>query len=250
MLIDRASVKPDHAENANVFRFETESGFIVETSNDVLPVFNAETESLAWFDLVPRLVLSDYVFGVSQRSSGMLCLNQERSPSATPSITQFYENEAAAHWPGDGAATTFAHLTSTAVDPFTCPTRFCLGTVVQEGIWFTRPCFSTNKNRIIGQTTGHSLLMAGKEYLVSHCVRERTEASAKDHSTHIEFLILSREHSESNSISTAPQKLKEFGRRVCLEDSGLSDGLWKLWSRFMSVILPLRLFAGGFDLTI
>jgi hypothetical protein len=41
---------PNLLESANAFRYETQSGFVVETRNNVLPFFNADDRSLYWHD--------------------------------------------------------------------------------------------------------------------------------------------------------------------------------------------------------
>jgi hypothetical protein len=217
----------DNAHNAKCFRYETGSGFAFETLNGVLPVFNPYDSRVTWYDFESRASDDLYFSRWLQRA----ILNERVKSivdSATAAVRQ--ENEANTNWLG---LTAFPSL-----EPPTCASTFYVGTVVGDQIQFSLQCFGTYVGCVVEHNPGHAVLLAGGQYLVSRSERERTEASARDHSTHLEYLTLAREHSNQNFFSTLDHKLKEFGWRTWLRDLGLSNGASKVWSLFTSALPP------------
>ena len=196
----------DDIPRGRVFQYATASGFAVETLNPVLPIFNADDKSVDWFDLsVPslnNLYFSPYLDPLFRNSyldkSGVTVL----APVAT------------ARSCSDEANTNRVDFTSTQwFDPFESYPSFYIGTTVEEGIQLSRQCLGASESRIIDHKPSRCVLMAGAEYLVSVAQRETTEASARDHVSHLEFVMLSRDHSNPNVFSTLGQRLKAFGGR-------------------------------------
>jgi hypothetical protein len=193
------------------FQYETESGFSVETSNQVLPVFDPDDKSLEWYNFA-----SPHVPATCFASRQTLDFDSDTTALRS-------ENSAGAIYVDSTACSLFDPLAAT---PF-----LCVSSVVQEQIQYSCRVLEQQERRIVGQKR-RLVLMAGEEYLVARCDREKTEASAEDHITHLEFQTLSRNRSNSNFFSTAVQKLKEFGSRIWFKDLNFSCAGSTFWSRF------------------
>jgi hypothetical protein len=188
-------------QTAKVFRYQTVSGFAFETSNKTLPVFNADDKSVAWYSFEQPSLWDLYL------------LPQEK-------VQTLYFGEAGqAEWIGNAdAVLTGSELP--AIDNFLVESRFNVGTTVEGWIQSACQCFERLENRLVDHNPVRLVLMAGRKYLISRSQREGTEAAADDHTTHLELLTLSRDHSERTSFSAVFRGLREFG--------------WRLWSQLTS----------------
>ncbi len=225
----------------NVYRYETSSGFVIEMPNSVLPVFDAQSASVEWHDF--------------EASS----LDFYASPHLEQVFQKWYLDEAARaivasaterRWFGDEANTIYVNQTISQIfDRVSGSAQFYIGTAVETLVQFSRPCFGKFVNQIIGHNPGQCVLMAGAEYLISASERETTEGTARDHTSHFEFVTLSREHSSPNLFSTAIQKAKRFGWRIWFQ-LGFSNRVSSFWSRFARLGPLCPNFAIGFGATI
>jgi hypothetical protein len=221
----------------NGFRYETSSGFVIEMPNSVLPVYDAENASVNWYDLELSSLDEHY-----------------SSPHLEQMFRQWYLDDGARtiirsvveDWgSGDEVKRRWLSLTSSRyLDPIPDSTYFCVGNIVEDRIEFSRRCLGKFVNQIIGHNPGQCVLMAGAEYLISASERETTEGTARDHTSHFEFVTLSREHSSPDLFSTAIQKAKRFGWRKWFQLS-LSNRAAISWPRFVDLVPLCPCFVGG-----
>jgi hypothetical protein len=198
-----------------VYRYETESGFAIESHNGVLPVFNADDKSVDWYEFPPTSLTDIYSSPVALQKLQLLAFAQDADAGVTTAMSgQLYTNFAIA-----------LHNWMTAplpFDPDSSLSNFHIWVSVDDLILDSRRGLGKCERRIVDQRHICALLMAGQVYLVSQDEQERTEKSAKDHVTHLEFLTLSRDHSDSNLFSAAIHKLHRFAWRVlrkCISSS-------------------------------
>jgi hypothetical protein len=228
-------MKFEDLQETQIYRYETNSGFAVESCSSVLPLFNADEKSVRWFDF-PLLSAEAksvqwYSFPLASQEFFSLPIGQ------TDIQTLWFDQDPSVSFGLADAAQQFDNfhellhfeLTNPAFNHCTDGFSFYLGSVVEKQIEFSRQCFRKRENRIVDHKQGRSLLLAGHKYLVPRCAQERTKVSAKHHTTHLEFLTLSRDHSNQNLFSAAIHKLKGFGwsiwRKYFISSHGASDGL-------------------------
>lgn len=219
--------------NVKPFRYETQSGFVVETRNSVLPLFNADDRSIDWYSFVQPSHADSYLFLLSEQHMQAQHFSSDLSatfdlPAGDSYFFGLPQHELQMHSFNQDAVS----ADSTPLALFNSPTFvpcFYVRTAAKDHVQSSRPYFERYKNRIISQK--HSRLRAGKDYFVSPCEQERIEASAKDHVTHFESLILSRDHSNPKFLSTVFRELKRFGRRW-LKNSNSFGTRSNFWPRF------------------
>jgi hypothetical protein len=191
----------DGIESAHTFQYRTDSGFAFETFNKVLPVFNAEEQSVGWYNFEP--------------SSPWDLYSLPKQELQSPYLGETGEGE----WIGHSAIAFLADPEPVAIADFFIDSRFDVRAAVEGWIRSARQCFERLEKRLVDHNPVRLLLMAGRKYLVSRTQRERTEAAADDHTTHLELLTLSRDHSGQTSFSAVFRGLREFG--------------WRLWSQLI-----------------
>ncbi len=215
-------------QDVRAFRYTTESGFAVETTNSVLPVFNADEKSLFWHELAV------YAFEEFWKANSILFSPPELqkvyfSRDFEISVAQWWERYER------NADETWAHSSAIWVCPSELPVQaldcstYVLENVVGNQIQFAASIFAKSEVFYID----HVPLMGGKMFLLPACEKERTEAAAKDHTTHLELLNLSREHSASNLFSTVVRELKSFGWRIWQRYSNSSWRPLSAWPRLI-----------------
>jgi hypothetical protein len=173
-----------------------------------------------WYDFATRSTPQLYSFPILQQMLQMV--GSSRDSLSGTVVT--------AEWFGEGANAT--HPEARTIDFFAYDPAYVVGTALENQLQFVSQCFRRQENLFVDHVCVPAPLMRGKKYLVSESERERTEAAAKDHTVHLEFLSLSREHSDSNLFSTAVQELKRIARRW-LKNLNL-PGTWSsFWPRFI-----------------
>jgi hypothetical protein len=235
-------MKIEDVQPAKVFRYETESGIAVETYSRALPVFNADDRSFDWYDLasVPLANLNSLRVPLQWTrvhwfsDDAILSFSSIRLNKWYGNYASTIELDFSAPNALEGTAIFVDMSASNAVNLnwLACIPDFYVATVVDERTQFSRKCLGKHENRLVYHKPGRSPLMAGKEYLVSRCEQERTEASAKIHVTHLEFLTLSRDHSNTNLFSAAIHRLSRFGWRIWRKYSSIFGSRSNFWPRF------------------
>jgi hypothetical protein len=214
----------ENFQHAKVFRYETESGFGIETVYNVVPVFNMDEKSVDWYNLAFSPLIKFDSLRVPQQKMQMYRFSEGIADFNLIETTQGWVNYANTIYIDSSVSSTFATLPS--------PPDFYVGTFALDQVQLACQCLQRHEKRIVDHNCGHSLLMAGHEYLVSRDEQERTEASAKTHVTHLEFLTLSRDHSNPNLFSTALKQLRKFGWRTWFTISQLSGERSNSWPGF------------------
>jgi hypothetical protein len=211
-------MKIENSQRGQPFRYETESGFAVETFNPVLSVFNPEFNSLGWYDL--NLILFETIDSAPPPNVFRADLGEVGNPKGYEirnSFTVFHGWESPA---------TSLVTDATLSDPFLEIACFHVGTVVQSHLQLSALCYEKYEKHIVDHSPRRVLRIVN----IPRCEQVRKEAAAKDHITHLESFILSRQHSSPNLFSAFVLSLKRFGRRVWrkyLNSSGAGSNFWR-----------------------
>jgi len=212
-------------EDPRVFRYETQSGFGIETLDPVLPVFDPDEKSVHWYDFAPPSLTDTCSFPLLQQKLYTIRLTEDMNAA--------FGEVNSDGWCAEGSNT--IDLDLTVPNLFDALTSVPVATLLEDQVQFSKQCLGRRENRIVDQRYGTSLLMAGREYLVPSYEREQTEAAAEDHVIHLQTLTRSREHSDRNLFSTTVQGLKKFGWRVwrnCSSSLNRVSGALARFSRY------------------
>jgi hypothetical protein len=241
-------MKIEDAQNARVFQYVTSSGLIVETLNNTVPVFNPYNAAFHWYNLLNSVDLRDVSSSIEIVSCDIAAgtavypsytfLEQTPQPLYFGGIKIPVVDAApmTSGWFGEDPTTPWGTLEDSH-DPFA---DFYLNASFAELNQQAISCLETQKRVIVGYIPNAPVSMSASD-------KERIEVAAKDHTTHLESLTLSREHSNPNFLSTTYQRLKQFGWGLWLKRSDLSKDASTFWSRIATVLEPRQYFAAGFD---
>lgn len=219
-------------------RYQTSSGFVVQTFSwdQGLPFFDSAHNSMVWYQ--PN---ASFEGGLTQ--TDFCCSNQGYSAEYAQfsdwiDLPASYNTEIVV-WTNDSSDSQVClDLSVPTVDQFDCAHTFYVASVVENQVQSSLRCLEQTEKQIIGHRPHRLVLMAGREYLISRFERERSEASARQHVTHLEVLILSREHSGQSAIPGKAQDSRFFGWRTWSRHSGSSSFWSTLWSRSTRVASP------------
>jgi hypothetical protein len=227
------------AQDAEVFRYITESGFAVETTCSVLPVFDSDEKTVTWRDLVParQSFYSLPGFDPSSPLNSYFIPLEDYEPQAISfnldfekQIANWNENETDVICADTSALSTVPSNLS-LFHPLDYET-YVLENAVSNQIQLCLQCFEAPKVNYVDHVHNRAPLMAGKQYLIPKWERECTEAAADDNTIHLELLSLSRNHSDLNLFSAAIHKLKRFKWSIWQTFLNLSFGCSGCWARF------------------
>jgi len=240
-------MKIEDFQNAKFFHYVSDSGFVVETPDCTVPVFNPDNAAIYWHDFnssvdfvkpgaTCELISVDYA---------PVTLTYPTSPflQHTPQTLYFGKfsqsvadaGTTAVQWFGDDAAA-WAALR----DSYNPLSDFYLTSSVEELNQLATSCFGTYKREVVDYVPKLPVLISASD-------KERIELEAKDHTTHFESMTLSREHSSADLFSTVANGLNKYGWRIWLQSSKSSNGSSSFSSRPTSAKQPRPFVAVGFN---
>jgi len=223
-------MKHDPQQPQTLYRYESEAGFQIETTSEVVPIFVPHTNEVVWWNFDESS--TERFFPSSPLDCGQLHTidvatdgDWNRSGPGNHHTFHFFEGVCEVVldpdlWRNLGADFPTAQCFATGPD---CPWesldnwsgRILGGTLVSDSICSVRRCFNESKRRIVG----HTGTLAGPPYLVPQSRQEAIDLLVREDLIFFEDISLARNHSQSTARSVVARRLEEF-------DWGMSSWFW------------------------
>jgi hypothetical protein len=238
-------MKIEDFQNVKFYQYVDDSGFVVETPDSTVPIFNPNTAAIRWHDFNSSIDFVKPELTCEFTSSNFVPITlpylASPIPQQTPQSPYFGmlvqtsvdAGTTVVRWLGDDAAAWAAFRDS--YNPFS---DFLVATSVAELNQVAIACFGTYEREVVDYAPKLPVSISASD-------KERIELEAKDHTTHFESMTLSREHSSADLFSTVTNGLNQYGWRIWLHSSKSSSGSSSCSSRLTSAKLPRPLVAVG-----
>ena len=200
---------PDSDSAANFIRYQSASGFFIETTREFETIFRPEDNSVIWAQ-PPQLLSDRYVFSqVEIGHSQPFCISVSADLDPIPSVEfqtlefpHFVNNldpnlEILRNLSPEGFLTLDCEATDVAVTQYLDDLTVCYmpSTTVTRQLYSTQRFFEEPIRKVVS----HVGTLAGRPYLVSQSQQEAIQLVAREDQFHFEAISLSRNRSETTS---------------------------------------------------
>jgi hypothetical protein len=192
-------------DSTPLLRYQTNGGFVFETSSEVVADYSSEAQTVTWVD------------------TGVSIFYPRLEYSYTPPAVDF------------ALSIGEQHLRALSVEQVLVTNPLALENCFLESPWYQLPQFVVvcNLSKALIQSVqrifqphtskviNHALL-AGKPFLVAQSIQEMINALVRDDTNYFQTIALAREHSLLNGLFSTVHNLRSFGREI-----------WSKWEHYL-----------------